>query len=109
MKHTYNKLVRDNIPDIFKESGREVEFKILSDSQVLLALQDKLLEKAQKFAETPTENELCDIFEIMDTIIDKFQFEQMHIDYLKMKNREVKGGYTKNIYLISVDDEPTQL
>ena len=107
MKHPYNKSVRDCIRDIFRNSGREVEVKILNDSQVLLALQDKLLEKAQKFAEKPTEEEICDIFELMDTIIDKFNFEQMHIDYLKMRNREVKGGYTKNIYLISVDDEPT--
>lgn len=107
MKHTYNKLVRDRVPEIFKNSGREVEYKILSDSQVLLALQDKLLEKAQKFAERPTEDEISEIFELMDTIIDKFQFEQMHIDYLKMRNREVKGGYTQNIYLISVEDEPS--
>ncbi len=108
MKHTYNKLVRDRIPDIFEESGREVEYKFLSDSQVLLALQDKLLEKAQKFAEAPSEAEVCEIFEVIDTIIDKFNYEQMYIDYLRMKNREVKGGYTKNVYLISVEDEPTK-
>lgn len=106
MKRSYNKLVRDRIPEIFESSGREVEYKVLSDSQVLLALQEKLLEKAENFAKRPSEAEISDIFELMDTIIDKFEYEAMHIDYLKMRNREAKGGYTKNIYLISVDDEP---
>lgn len=106
MKRSYNKLVRDRIPEIFESSGRDVEYKILSDSQVLLALQEKLLEKAENFAKHPSESEVSDIFELMDAIIEKFEYEQLHIDYLKMKNREVKGGYTKNIYLISVDDEP---
>lgn len=105
MKHKYNKLVRDRVPEILKSSGHQVEYKILSESQLLLALQDKLLEKAQKFAEKPTENDISDMFELMDLIIDKFEYEQMHIDYLRLKNRELQGGYTQNIYLISVDDE----
>lgn len=107
MKREYNKLVRDRVPEIFENSGRKVEYKILSDAQVLLALQDKLLEKAQNFAKRPSETEISDIFELMDTIIEKFEYEQMHIDYLKLKNREAKGGYSKNVYLISVDDEPS--
>lgn len=107
MKREYNKLVRDRVPEIFESSGRKVEYKILSDSQVLLALQEKLLEKAQNFAKRPSENEISDMFELMDTIIEKFQYEQMHIDYLKLKNREAKGGYTKNVYLISVEEEPS--
>lgn len=107
MKREYNKLVRDRVPEIFETSGRKVEYKILSDSQVLLALQEKLLEKAQNFAKRPSENEISDMFELMDTIIEKFQYEQMHIDYLKLKNREAKGGYTKNVYLISVEEEPS--
>ncbi len=105
MKHTYNKLVRDRVPEIFESNGCKVEYKALSDAQVLLALQEKLLEKAENFAKRPSEDEISDIFELMDAIIDKFNYEQMHIDYLKLKNREAKGGYTKNLFLISVDDE----
>lgn len=104
MKREYNKLVRDLVPEIIEQSGRKCEYKVLSDAQVLLALQEKLLEKATNFSKRPTEDEVSDIFELMDAIMDKFDFEPMHVDYLKLKNREAKGRYSNNIYLISIEE-----
>ena len=92
MKHEYNKLVRDKIPDIIRESGRSCDYKILSDAEVLDALKDKLIEKANIFAERPSEDEISDIY------------EPMHIDYLKLQNKETKGTYSGNTFLISADD-----
>lgn len=104
MRREYNRLVRDKVPELIQSSGRTCQSRILSDAEVLLALQDKLLEKADNFAKHPSEDEISDLFELMDAIVDKFGYEQMHIDYLRMKNRELKGGYTKNTYLILIDD-----
>ncbi|MGI6109738.1 MAG: hypothetical protein ACOYB8_07860 [Eubacteriaceae bacterium] len=105
MRREYNRLVRDKVPEIITNSGRKCDFRILSDSEVILALQDKLQEKAEKFAKHPSEEEISDIYELLDAIIDKFGYEQMHIDYLKLKNREETGGYNKNTYLIYVEDD----
>ena len=104
MKHAYNKLVRDKIPEIIRESGRQCEFKSLEGEAVLDALKEKLIEKAAVFSERPSEDELSDIYELLDTIVEKFDFEPMHIDYLKMQNRERKGSYSENTFLVSVDD-----
>ncbi len=105
MKRMVNQLVRDLVPSLIEQSGRTCEYKTLSDAEVIIALQDKLVKKAELFAQKPSEEEVSDIFELMDAIIDKFGFEQMHIDYLQLKNREAKGPYSKNYYLISVDDD----
>lgn len=94
MKHEYNKLVRDKIPDIIRESGRSCDYKILSDAEVLDALKDKLIEKANIFAERPSEDEISDIYELIDAIVEKFDYEPMHIDYLKLQNKESKGTYS---------------
>ena len=105
MRREYTRLVRDKVPDIITHSGRRCEYRILSESEVILALQDKLIEKADKFSKRPSEEEVSDIFELLDAIISKFGYEQMHIDYLKLKNREEKGGYDGNTYLVYIEDD----
>ncbi|WKY45815.1 nucleoside triphosphate pyrophosphohydrolase [Eubacteriaceae bacterium ES2] len=104
MKVEYNKLVRDKIPQIIKESGRTCEYKILGDSEIKDALKDKLIEKAQIFSNKPSEDELSDIYELLNAIVETYDYEPLHIDYLKLQNKENKGTYSNRVYLISVDD-----
>lgn len=104
MKVEYNKLVRDKIPEIIKKSGRTCEYKILGESEVKDALKEKLIEKAEIFSKRPSEDELSDIYELLGAIIETFEYEPLHIDYLKLQNKESKGSYSKKIFLISVDD-----
>ncbi len=104
MKIEYNKLVRDKIPQIIKDSGRTCDFKVLDDPEMKEALKEKLIEKAQVFSEKPSEDELSDIYELLDTIVESYDFEPLHIDYLKLRNVENKGSYSSRTYLISVDD-----
>ena len=45
MTKTYNKLVRDRIPDIIKESGKECRYVILeADGDYIEAIENKLIE-----------------------------------------------------------------
>ena len=105
MKHAYNKLVRDKIPQIIEDSGRKCDYRILTDNgEIEQALKDKLIEKAEIFSQKPTEDELSDLYEVMAAIDEHFDFEPMHIDYLKLQNNEQKGTYSGNTFLVSVDD-----
>ena len=105
MKIDYNKLVRDKIPEIIKDSGRTCDFKVLdNDDEMKNGLKEKLIEKAQVFTNKPSEDELSDIYELLDTIVEIYDFESLHIDYLKLRNKENKGSYLNRVYLISVDD-----
>jgi predicted house-cleaning noncanonical NTP pyrophosphatase (MazG superfamily) len=104
MKVEYNKLVRDKIPEIIKNSGRSCEYKILGESEVKNALKEKLIEKADVFSKRPSEDELSDIYELLSAIVETYEYEPLHIDYLKLQNKENKGSYSEKVYLISVDD-----
>lgn len=105
MKHEYNKLVRDKIPEIIREHGRSCETKTLTDPQeIQKALTDKLIEKAHIFAERPSEDELSDLYELLAVIVDKYDFESMHIDYLRMQNKEQKGSYSGSTILVAFEE-----
>ena len=65
---TYNKLVRDKVPDIIESTGSECKFHVAAYEEFLLKLKEKLLEEAQEFFDNPCVEELADIQEVLDTI-----------------------------------------
>jgi predicted house-cleaning noncanonical NTP pyrophosphatase (MazG superfamily) len=72
----YDKLVRDKIPEIIKNSNRIPECKILDeDEEYTQYLIRKLQEEVQEFMENPCVEELADIKEVVDSLsrIRKFQ------------------------------------
>lgn len=69
---TYNKLVRDRIPEMIEADGKTCEVEVLSDAAFLKALLDKLVEEAQEARDaSPSERmtELADVFEVMDAVM----------------------------------------
>lgn len=55
---TYNKLVRDKIPDIIAADGRQYATEIMSDEEYLAALKQKLVEEAQEVLEAESGSDL---------------------------------------------------
>ena len=50
MKYTYNKLVRDRIPEcIDKQEGRKAKYRILNDDEYIESLNKKLIEESHEF------------------------------------------------------------
>ena len=106
MKQYYNTLVRDKIPEIIENTGRRCEVRVLdNDDDIKRALIAKLREKAGTFAEKQTEDELSDLLSVVDAIVELYDFEPMHIDYIKMQNNEQKGSYTSRVFLESVTSD----
>ena len=68
-RYTYNKLVRDKIPeDIDNELGRKCKYRILDDTEYLKELNRKVLEEANEFIEENSIEELGDLMEVINTI-----------------------------------------
>ena len=106
MKQYYNTLVRDKIPEIIENTGRRCEVRLLdNDDDMKRALIAKLREKADTFAEKQTEDELSDLLSVVDAIVELYDFEPMHIDYIKMQNNEQKGSYTSHVFLETVTSD----
>ena len=109
MAKVYNKLVRDNIPEIIKgNNDGEAVTRILNDDEYKKALEDKLYEEYQEVLDASGENrleELADMLEIMISLakIEKANLEKI-IEIAKKKKAK-RGGFDKKLYLEKVVKE----
>ena len=109
-RYTYNKLVRDKIPEnIDSESGRKSKFRILDDNEYLSELNKKVLEEANEFIEENSLEELGDLMEVLNAIM-KLKGYKMDDVYKTMKTKsDKKGAFNDKIYLEYVDEEKRNL
>lgn len=106
MEQIYNKLVRDNIPDIILSNGETPVTRILSSVEYKQELEKKLYEEYQEVLNTTTSNdrieELADMLEI---IISLAKLEERSLDdviEVAKTKREKRGGFEERIYLEKV-------
>lgn len=105
-KTYYNKLVRDNIPEIIKNKGSQFEIQEMSDEEYRGALREKLLEEAKEVFEAESDNlvtELADLYEVIDALMKFYNIDKNLV--LKQQNmRKIeRGGFTKRIKLIWIN------
>lgn len=110
MKRTeYHKLVRDRIPEIITKDGKFAKTKILSKTEFLKSLQDKLIEEAKEAAYSKEEHpplELADLYEVIDTIILAYGLNKEVILDIQKERHKNRGGFNNRIKLLWVE-EPT--
>lgn len=70
MYEKMNKLVRDNIPDIIKQTGDKPDFVILDSPDYYNELKKKLTEEVSEFNDSDEIMELCDVVEVISAILD---------------------------------------
>jgi len=101
---TYNKLVRDRIPEIIERNGERAEIRILDDIDYLKALRAKLLEEAKGLAEAPDitaiTNELIDCYEILGAFEKAYGLRHSTLIELQERKHRDRGGFAKRIFLI---------
>ena len=100
MKKTYNKLVRDRIPEIITESGAECKTEILSDEKYLEMIDAKLDEELAEYHKDQNIEELADLLEVIRaaTIARGYTLEEL--ESVRAKKAEQRGGFDKKILLI---------
>ena len=110
MKKTYNKLVRDKIPQIIADSNKSSTTTILFDFQEYLwALKEKLIEEANEVKQATNHemmtNELADCLEVIDAIMENCHISLEEVMKVKEEKANKNGKFDNRIYLISVDDK----
>jgi predicted house-cleaning noncanonical NTP pyrophosphatase (MazG superfamily) len=99
----YNKLVRDRIPEIIRQSGNNCEIAILSDAEYRQALRLKLIEEAAEVAEAEGEDlvtELADLYEVIDALVASYEIAGDRVLQEQIKRRQARGGFAKKIMLL---------
>lgn len=93
-----NKLVRDKIPEIIKDSGLTPIIKILSDEEYLIELDKKLNEEVKEYQESKSLEEMADVLEVLFAICKARGYsidELMKVKEEKAKNR---GAFDNKIF-----------
>lgn len=99
----YNKLVRDNIPEIIKNDNEQPITRILTDEEYKIELERKLFEEYNEVINSKNKEErieeLADMLEVMIALsnIEGKSLEDI-VETANVK-RLKKGGFSKKIYL----------
>ncbi len=103
---TYNKLVRDKIPEICLANGDIPVIRHLEDDNAYLsALTDKLGEEAAEVKATPTLEELADTLEVVYSIGKALGITPEQIEEARVQKAEERGGFDDRIFLISTESK----
>ena len=104
MKKTYNKLVRDRIPEIIKESGSHCVYHRATGAELEEALLNKLLEEVNEFIEDPCVEEMADIQEVLWSIQSFYNLSEYALmTAINAKSNE-RGSFEQGIILEHVSD-----
>jgi predicted house-cleaning noncanonical NTP pyrophosphatase (MazG superfamily) len=109
MEKVYNKLVRDNIPNIIKNNGGEPFTRILTDEEYKIELEKKLYEEYNEVLNTKnTEERIEELADMIEIISSLALVEGKNLDVVLecAKKKSIKrGGFEKKIYLEKVIED----
>jgi len=99
---TYNKLVRDRIPEIIESSGKTCKTKVLDDAEYLRMLDAKLDEELAEFHKDQNIEELADLLEVIyaTTIARGYSVEEL--EQVREQKAEKRGTFRRKILLLEV-------
>jgi len=113
---SYEKLVRDKIPDIIRKEGKKCRITTLSEEAFIKQLFEKLLEEAKELNRAywigdkdgkqheRIMEEFCDVYEVLDEIAQGMSIAREDIEILRDKKREERGGFKDRTFLVDVSE-----
>ncbi len=116
MKKEFNKLVRDNMVEIYehdvenKISASDYSVRYMSPEETLEKLKDKLLEEAQEVFvaygeedKTNLKEEMADVIEVIDAMLYHNKISLTEVLAIRDAKRAKRGGFEKGVFLESID------
>lgn len=111
MEQIYDKLVRDNIPEIIKNNGEEPICRVLSDEEywqyLLKKDNEELVEVREAISLTERKKELADKLELIRAMAEFNGFTLDEIIQEADKKANKNGGFQKRLLLEKVICKPT--
>lgn len=102
----YNKLVRDNIPQIIMENeGRFAKTRTLNDEEFLLELNRKLQEELREYLSSGDIEELADLEEVVRGVLDAKHVKYEDFEKIRKDKAEKRGSFKKRIFLETVEND----
>ncbi|MBU3187228.1 nucleoside triphosphate pyrophosphohydrolase [Clostridium estertheticum] len=99
---TYNKLVRDKIPEIIKVAGKNFDIHYAKKEEVLPLLETKLNEEVFEYLEAKNLEELADVMEVLFGLANALGYSEEDLINKRNEKKEERGGFEKGIVLEKV-------
>ena len=108
MEKVYNKLVRDNIPEIIKGNGGEPYTRILDDEVYKKELEKKLNEEYHEVLEATGKERVEELADMIEIIKSLAQLEDSTLDEVievAQEKAQKRGAFKDKIYLEKVIED----
>ena len=98
------KLVRDKIPDIIREDGKECKYHVAKHNEYKTRLYEKMREELDEFINTPCYEEAADIYEVFSSICAIHDMNMVQVEVVAVDKRNKRGGFMNRIILEEVSE-----
>lgn len=105
MKKSYNKLVRDRIPEIIEAAGGKCKTAVLGDEEYLKMLDAKLDEELAEYHKDQNIEELADLVEVIYVAAIARGYTVEELEAVRVEKAEERGGFKDKILLIETVTE----
>lgn len=102
VEKTYNKLVRDRIPEIIESAGNTCKLELLSDAEYLKMIDAKLDEELAEYHKDQSVEELADLLEVIYAAARARGCSADELERIRSDKAKKRGAFEKGIMLISV-------
>lgn len=100
----YDKLVRDNIPQIISDQGKNAKFRVALKSEMPEYLEKKLKEEVSEYLESKDISELVDIYEVLIALADTHGCSWYVLNERVNRKRIESGAFQDRIILLEVEE-----
>jgi predicted house-cleaning noncanonical NTP pyrophosphatase (MazG superfamily) len=108
---TYNKLVRDKIPEIIARGGKAYSVRTLSDEEYRVELRTKLSEELEEYLQEAkvgndqnAVEELADLLELIYALSTVHASSPEELEQVRAQKAEKRGAFKDKLFLIEVQD-----
>ena len=98
------KLVRDKIPDIIEEDGKECKYHVANYDEYKSRLYEKMREELDEFISTPCYEEAADMYEVFSSICAVHDMNMVQVEVAAIDKRTKRGGFIDRIVLEEVNE-----
>ena len=102
---SYQKLVRDKIPEIIEAAGKKPVTHSLDEASFLSELDRKLNEECAEYQESRSMEELADMLEVMYAIAEARGSSAAELESIRQKKAAERGAFSKRIFLDGVENQ----
>ncbi|OMF10786.1 hypothetical protein BK127_26675 [Paenibacillus sp. FSL H7-0331] len=109
---TYNKLVRDKIPQIIETKGKKAKVRVLDELEYKKMLDAKLQEELDEYIaadEKDQVEELADLVELVYATLEHRGITVEQFEKIRIAKQEKRGRFKERLFLISVEENDKEI